>query len=420
MKMCPFSPSNKLPTMLKKSRGPLKRIVALLVVVFFFQPGNLTAEDFPCLNRITERDALIVQNPKGKILAKKNERKKRIPASTLKVLTALAAIKNLGLTYRFATEFYLDNNHNLKVKGFGDPLLVSEVLRDIASNLSTILQYFNNIVLDDTYFTSPIHIPGRGHSTNPYDAPPGALSANFNTVAFERIKTGEIVSSEPQTPMIPFAEERIRRMNLNKGRYTFMHDTQETTIYTGELLRHFLIEKGVETKGNVILGKIDPEDKRIYVFYSPFMLEETIEKMLHFSNNYMANQLMLALGASRFGPPGNLDKGVRALTEFASNDLGLLHVKIVEGSGISRENRISARDMLTVLNHFKPYRHLLKKNDKELFKTGSLRGVRTRAGYLEGNATGPCAFVVYFNRTGSHMNATMDCIKSALDTRIDP
>lgn len=410
--MHPFLPSNKLPTMLKKSGGPLKGIATLLVAVFFFQPGNLTAEEkSPCLNRITERDALIVQDSEGKILTKKNEWEKRIPASTLKVLTALAAIKNFGLTYRFTTEFYLDSNQNLKVKGFGDPLLVSEVLLNIASNLSETLHHFNDIVLDDTYFISPIHIPGRGRSTNPYDAPPGALSCNFNTVVFERNKNGKIISWEPQTPMIPFAEKRIRRMHLKKGRYTFIHDTRETTLYTGELLRHFLIEKGVTTKGNVIFGKIDPEDKRIYVFHSPFMLEEIIEKMLHFSNNYMANQIMLALGASRFGPPGNLEKGVRALTEFTSNDLGLSHVKIVEGSGISRENRISARDMLTLLNHFKPYRHLLKRNGRELFKTGSLRGIRTRAGYLEGNAAEPCTFVVYFNRTGSDMNATMECIK---------
>ncbi|HIJ41901.1 MAG TPA: D-alanyl-D-alanine carboxypeptidase [Deltaproteobacteria bacterium] len=421
MKMLQFFSQDNVQARPGTRKYLLKAMVILLVVVFSFQAEILTAEKgLPCQGLITATDALVIQDPEGKILYKKNEGKQCIPASTLKVLTALAAIEHFGLPYRFKTEFYLDHNRNLKVKGFGDPLLISEVLRNIASSLSTRVSHFNNLLLDGAYFTSPILIPGREHSTNPYDAPPGALSANFNTVAFERNREGKIVSSESQTPMLPFAEERIRRLNLKKGRYTLIHDTHETTLYTGELLRHFLIEQGVSTEGNVMLGKIDATDRCVYVFHSPFTLEEGIEKMLHSSNNFMANQIMLALGASRFGPPGNLEKGVRALTEFASNDLGLSHVKLVEGSGISRGNRISALDMLIVLNRFKPYRHLLKRNDIEFFKTGSLRGVRTRAGYLEGNATGPYAFAVYFNRAGSDMDGVMDCIKKSLGARISP
>ncbi len=409
-----FSPDN-VPTRRKTRKTLPKGFVVLLLFVFSFQPGLLIAEKkLPCWSHITSTDALVVQDPEGKILYKKNEKKERIPASTLKVLTALAGIESFGLSYQFKTEIFLDQNQNLKVKGFGDPLLISEVLQDMALFLSTRVSHFNNIVLDDTYFASPIHIPGREHSTNPYDAPPGAMSANINTVAFEHNREGKIVSSEPQTPMIPFAEERIRPLNLREGRYTFVHNTHETTLYTGELLRHFLIERGVTTGGDVRLGKIDAGDKSIYVFQSPFTLGEVVEKMLRFSNNYIANQIMLVLGASRFGPPGNLEKGVRALREFASNDLGLSHVKIVEGSGISRENRISALDMLVVLNRFKPYRHLLRKSGTEWFKTGSLNGVRTRVGFLEGNATGPYTFVVDFNRPGSDMDNVMDCIKKTV------
>ena len=421
MKISPFFASNTVPARPPTRKSPRKGVVILLLFVCSFQPGPLLAEKtLPCRSHITPTDSLVVQDPEGKILYKMNEEKERVPASTLKVLTALAAIENFGLTHQFKTEIFLDQNRNLKVKGFGDPLLISEVLRDMASSLSSRVSHFNNLVLDDTYFTSPVQIPGREHSTNPYDAPPGALCANFNTVAFEHNREGGIVSSEPQTPMIPFAAERIRRLNLRKGRYTFVHNTHETTLYTGELLRHFLIERGVKTAGNVTLGKIDEQDKCIYVFHSPFTLGDAVEKMLRFSNNFMANQITLILGASRFGPPGTLEKGVRALREFASNDLGLSQVKLVEGSGISRENRISALDMLVVLNRFKPYRHLLRKNGAEWYKTGSLKGVRTRVGFLEGNSTGPYMFVVDFNRSGSDMDNVMDCMKKALGTSIAP
>ncbi len=388
----------------------------VLMMILAFSPGILNAQKcLPCLDFITATDALLVQDDKGRILCRKNERNPCIPASTLKVLTALAAIDHFGLSYRFKTAFYLSEDQNLKVKGFGDPLLVSEVLQKIAVTLSVTVHHFGNLLVDDAYFSDSISIPGREHSSNPYDAPPGALSANFNTINFQRSGKGEIVSAEPQTPMLPFAAKRIRRLHLQQGRYTFLHDARETTLYTGELLRHFLKERGVNTEGTVLLGKVEAMDRCIAVFQSPFTLEEVVEKMLHFSNNFIANQLMLALGADRFGPPATLQKGVKALKDFARENLGIPHVSLAEGSGISRENQISALDMIAALNRFKPYRHLLKRDDTELFKTGSLRGISTRVGFIEDHAAGPTAFVVFFNRAGSDMDGMMQCLKNCLD-----
>ena len=59
--------------------------------------------------------------------------------------------------------------------------------------------------LDDTYFTQPLTIPGISSSSNPYDAPNGALCANFNTVFFKHSRDG-YASAEPQTPLLPMAE----------------------------------------------------------------------------------------------------------------------------------------------------------------------------------------------------------------------
>ncbi len=149
----PVFPSDNVPARRATRKILPKGIVILLLLVFSFQPGLLIAEKrLPCWSHITPTDALVVQDPEGKILYKKNEKKERIPASTLKVLTALAAIENFGLSYQFKTDIFLDQNQNLKVKGFGDPLLISEVLQDMASSLSTRVSHFNNLVLDDTYF----------------------------------------------------------------------------------------------------------------------------------------------------------------------------------------------------------------------------------------------------------------------------
>jgi D-alanyl-D-alanine carboxypeptidase/D-alanyl-D-alanine-endopeptidase (penicillin-binding protein 4) len=86
----------------------------------------------------------------------------------------------------------------------------------------------------------------------------------------------------------------------------------------------------------------------------------------------------------------------------------------VEGSGISRKNRVSALDMLAILKRFEPYRHLLKRKDNVLFKTGSLNGIRTRAGYVEKNGRGPYSFVIFLNRSGPDMDELMESVKGAI------
>jgi len=44
-----------------------------------------------------------------------------IPASVLKYATALSALHYFGSEYSFNTEFYIDQNNSLIIKGKGDP-----------------------------------------------------------------------------------------------------------------------------------------------------------------------------------------------------------------------------------------------------------------------------------------------------------
>ena len=307
---------------------------------------------------------------------------------------SLAAIHHLGLRYRFLTEFYVDSGQNLKIKAYGDPLLISEVWQEIAGILANRVRNVNNLILDTTYFSHPIIIPGRNRSTNPYDAPVGALCANFNTVFFDRDKQGRIVSAEKQTPIIPYSRKKILSLGLKKGRYTFSHDPKDAAHYAGELLIYFLKLRGIKFKGKIGLGTAGPEDKLILSFRSRFTLEGVLKKMLEFSSNFIANQITIALGARVYRPPGTLSKGLRVVHSYAEKELALKDINVVEGSGISRRNRVSALDMLTILKRFEPYRHMLTKKDNLFFKTGSLRGIRTQAGYIEGS-DGTYFFVIF-------------------------
>ncbi|MBC8460105.1 MAG: D-alanyl-D-alanine carboxypeptidase, partial [Deltaproteobacteria bacterium] len=93
-------------------------LVAVIWAFCLLQPPIAGAsQNSPCLNKLSSTDALLLADHDGQIIFKKNEAKKCIPASTLKLLTALAAIHHLGLSYRFKTEFYIDPKQNLKVKG---------------------------------------------------------------------------------------------------------------------------------------------------------------------------------------------------------------------------------------------------------------------------------------------------------------
>jgi len=409
------NPEHRLKPIIK-NRIFLSGMVFLVQLLFLLNPPASEAKKrISCRNQIKSTDSFLVATPEGKVLFEKNAAKQRIPASTLKVLTALAALDHFGPLHSFKTEFYRDRFGNLKIKGYGDPLLVSEVLHHIATILSRKAGAFENIILDDSYFDAQIMVPGCDHTTNPYDAPIGALCANFNTVAFKRKKNGRIYSTENQTPMIPFMVKQIRSRGLGSGRRTFTHNSKDAALYVGELLRHMLKERGVNVPGNVRFGSVTPEDTLIFTYRSTFPLETVVEKMLHSSSNFMANQIFVALGAAVYGPPGNLAKGVRATQAYIKRELGLKNISIVEGSGLSRENHLSAYDMLTILEKFKPYKDLLKSQDQVRYKTGSLNGIRARAGYIESERFGPCAFAIFFNRKGSNPQAMVRCLKRAIE-----
>jgi D-alanyl-D-alanine carboxypeptidase/D-alanyl-D-alanine-endopeptidase (penicillin-binding protein 4) len=216
--------------------------------------------------------------------------------------------------------------------------------------------------------------------------------------------------------MTPLAVKKIRLLGKKKGRYTFSDHGHEAARYAGELLAYFLEEGGkVCQGGEVRAGAVGPGDRLVYTYHSAFTLEQALEKMFEFSNNFMANQILIALGAHVHGPPGTLSKGLRVLSDFSRDVLHLSDVEIAEGSGISRKNRLSALDMLAVLRRFEPHRALLVRDGRVLYKTGSLRGIRTRAGYIESTSGNPYYFVIFLNNSDADIDSILNCVKKSLD-----
>lgn len=367
--------------------------------------------------RIGAKDAVCIQAPDGRMVFSKNADIPLVPASILKILTSLAAIDTLGPEFHFKTEFYQDAEANLWIKGYGDPLLVSETVEKIAKSLHGRIPSYRNLYLDDAYFESALVIPGVGNSLEPYDAPNGALCVNFNTINFRRTSGGAYVSAEPQTPMLPWVLPRVRKSGLREGRIPLPTRTHDATRYAGELFAFFLGRNGVTASGPVEPKSPVPEDARlVYTHQSPLALTGLTAQLMEFSNNFIANQLILAAGAEAFGPPASLEKGARLLKSYAQERLGILNLAVSEGSGISRNNRISARQMLKILTAFSPHYHLMRQKNGMYFKTGTLKDVQTRAGYVPDGAGRLYAFVAMVNTPSKSVDPILEGVRTLIQS----
>ena len=363
--------------------------------------------------------AVMAADAEGRILIAINETKPLIPASILKIVTSAAALKFLGPDYRFITDFRVNADGDLYMTGRGDPYLVSEELALIANRLKARgLQSVRNIYLDDHYFSPGLVLQGTNRSFNPYDAYNGALCVNFNTIFVKIDNSGNVSSAEPQTPLTDFARKMALKSGL-KGevRLNLSDNPGTVSLYAGHLLRAFLLRAGLKVRGQVMRSTANTSV--IPVFYrhrSGKDLGQLIKALLKYSNNFMANQIFLTMGAERFGPPADANKGRRALSEYLTS-IGLPGIYIEEGSGLSRRTRITAAQMITVLDWFRPYRSFLPFKMGTRLKTGTLSDVKSAAGYLDSDKKQPLSFVIILNGKAAKPQARrkiLDLLKANL------
>ncbi|PIE62299.1 MAG: D-alanyl-D-alanine carboxypeptidase [Desulfobacter postgatei] len=383
---------------------------------------------FTSLHVWAQTSGILLSDDQGKTIYAKNPDKPLIPASTLKILTSVAAIRTLGPDFHFQTwAYYNKTTCDLYLKGFGDPLFISEEINQFAHQISDHLlkqaaeghmssAMIQNIIVDQTFFTPQITIPGAGSSSNPYDATNGALCANFNTIFLKWDNPSkQYISAEKQTPFPAILAQQITPGSKKTDRVLLSHDLRQH--YPGILLGSFLKASGVKITGTV-QGGIFPESyKNCIVYTSSFSLTDIIKKLLQFSNNFIANQLMLTMGARAYGPPATLEKGTAVLNQFAQEIIGLRGVMIVEGSGLSRRNRITPAQMRDMLIAFMPWYELLKRDGNEFYKTGTLSDVRSRAGFIRGKNNRLYPFVIMLNQTRTGYDAIRRMLKEKVTTQ---
>ena len=314
------------------------------------------------------------------------------PASNVKLVTAAAALVQLGTEYRFETEFYIEQGkggsgrNTLYVRGRGDPTITNERLFGMVSELihAGIPKTVGDIVLDDTYFEDDGPIPGYDQETGDkaYLAPAGALSLNWNTVSVY-LRPGDapgrpaVATLEPSSPYFSLTsnlttgrpnqrrlivssnwDERNKRQQVLvrgtlpplESSFSVYRRISNPTLYFGNTFREFLKLRGVRVTGRVRTGVVPNTLRPLYVSSSE-TLDVILKKMNKHSSNFLAEQLLKVLGAEGPDGRGSRERGIAHVENFLEREVGLPRGTYVmrNGSGLNDANRFTASALVKLL-----------------------------------------------------------------------
>jgi len=377
----------------------------LLALALLLLPTPALADVKEKVAALAPSGVVLVVDLEGNELVAQNADEPFVPASVTKIVTAWLALEVLGGDYRFETRFYLDNKRVLYVRGGGDPFLISEELAPLATDLVAVVGKapIDSIVLDASYYPSNLRIPGIEDTNNAYDALNSALAVNFNTIYAVR-RGNKVSSAEKQTPITPLAIDQFReRGPKGTGRVSLSQDPTVSLQYAGELIAGFIKRAGGSVKGKISTGTVPEGLKPVYVHRQSRPVSKILAELLRASNNYTANQVFLEIGGHRLGGPVSLEKSLKVANEMLAAHGLATAIHLEEGSGISRDNRFTARGLAKVLELFAPHADLLHGHDGGMNKTGTMDGIRTLAGYADTSSHGRVRFVISLTSNDDEM-----------------
>lgn len=240
-----------------------------------------------------------------------------IPASITKIVVGVTAYAKLGANYQIPTIIYTDDNNikdgsidgNLYIKGYGDPDLNSGDVQVLAEELNKlgIKQITGNIVADESYFD------------NVYKTLSGVYKGD----------TG------------PSYWPYVSALCLDK---TY------GAISTANLLSGDLSALGINVQGTVIAGTTPGGAKElVQVSHSIY---DVLSYMLKESDNHSAITIFKLLGAKYRNQPASLEDAQEVINSFLT-ELGVdrYSYEILEGSGLTRYNKVNAEMYMKMLKY---------------------------------------------------------------------
>lgn len=332
-----------------------------------------------------------------------------IPASILKLITAVHTLTVLTPDFRYETKLSHRGN-TLYLTGSGDPSFATEDLELLLVELikKQGKKITGNIILDTSVFERRLGGYGWQH---------GGI---YSKCAISGLNLDHNYIGEP-----------YRGKTINSP-----------VLYVARTIRRLFRKQGVIFKGKILTG-MTPENTEIIATHESAPLHELVTFMMKYSDNLYADSFFKTLGVYYFGAPGTWEKGQKAVKEFLENVIQLSpkNYTIVDGSGLSRQNRLSPNHFNTILRwaydhcgHFDFFlnsfpqagtdgtlkKRLLSLSDNAQVqaKTGQLSGVNSLSGYIT-HPEETFMFTILINGKG-HYVPVVDKICETIVQHINP
>lgn len=357
-----------------------------------------------------------------------NEKTPMIPASTLKLITSTASVEALGKDFKYVTTLYKSTNNDLYLKLSGDPLLSSSDLNQLIGTAQSKKIEPKTFYIDDTTFDTVEW--GEGwqwdDDMNPlmpkfsiYNVDKNLLKIEINPTENKR---PAVISVKPFYPFTfinmlttDFSVPTSVKFEKNKDiapniinvtgtvskLYTIMMPVSNPKMNFNLRLESAIRNKKLNYFAPLKSAKLP--DKNIYVVdVIEHDLESVLSGILKNSNNLFAETLFKTAGAEYTKDVGSRDASLKMLEDYLEKiNINYEDIKVVDGSGVSKNNLITADFMSNFLvmkakeQDFESFKIMLPtsgegtlKNRMLYFKdnlrakTGTLSDTSSIAGYI--------------------------------------
>ena len=351
--------------------------------------------------------AIVVNLRTGEKLAEYNPDERLTPASTSKLVLAGAALENWGSEHTFTTRVWARGQRkgstlegDLVLEGAGDPSLTNEKLWFLATDIarSGIKKVTGSLVMNTSLFgkieADSNRAAGAQQSSHAYDSPLSAAAVNFSVMAV--VASAGIGAGAPANIALePYALDTVKlqgnvrtagkgaaKVHASRARFEngdilnvsgqVLQNSWPTRVYrsvskadeyAGSVLKAFLFSSGV-----TVGGKFKVENSQKILGLTPvsavesFPLDWQLRGLFKMSNNFIADMLTIQLdldeskkyGATFKGGSDNLQNYMRNIAKTSRfkpkegpNESGIV---MQSGSGLTPGNRLSARDLVALLD----------------------------------------------------------------------
>ncbi|MHC4642576.1 MAG: D-alanyl-D-alanine carboxypeptidase/D-alanyl-D-alanine endopeptidase [Planctomycetota bacterium] len=344
----------------------------------------------------------IIRARSGRAVYSHNAREPLVPASNMKIITSATALKFLGAKYTYKTIVGLCDD-TLVIIGSGDPLLGDKdtdakynrktgwIFEDITAALKRKrIKYVNNIIIDSGIFDDQRVHPSwpKKELNKPYACEVSGLNFNDNCIDISAKIIGKraAVYIEPKTAFIKFTNKvtpiskgisTIGSYRNSRPNEIIIHGKCKSTIgpyavaierpaaFFGFLLAESLAKAGINTKGQLIEKAIADDCKVTILTEYNTPIADCLARCNKDSFGLAAEALVktVAANSSITGKNGSWAVGRQIISQYLSG-LGIDRNQfyIADGSGLSRQNELSAYAITRVLSD------VYKGRDWDLYK----------------------------------------------------